>query len=710
MGGKKKTKCGAGKNAQAKSRKNTAQLKGPGGRAGVVPHNDFRAGHFGGPTQGSGTQNNTFVQQYAPVPTALASLPPLPPEFTGREDDLDFLLDVIDPAPDGRPAVAVLAGLPGVGKTTLVHAAGHAAQEQGWFSGVLLVGLRGYDPIPAQPEDILDALLRSLGVQPEHIPPTASERAALYRSQLDARAQTGERLLVIADNASSVEQVRPLLPPGQHGLLVTSRRSLPGLGRMRTLNLLQPEDAVALLDAALKNADPEDTRVEGDPDAAEQVALSCGYLPLALHITAALLAADPGQPLAERADMLNRREGRLEDLDDGERSLKAAFDQSLDRLPLLQADLFCLLSLNAGPDISTAAAAALAGQSESATERLLSQLATAHLIQRSATRGRWQMHDLLRDYATGQAAARTRDSRPARRRYDQAHARLATYYLRTTEAADAHFQAPRKVKTSRLFENRLQALEWLDTERANLIATAHAEGVTRIAIGLAFALGAYLQWRRRLQDLVAVRALALDACRTMGNTRGEAGAWNNLGAALSGVRRFDEAITAHETARTLFHEQGDTRGEAGAWNNLGAALSEVRRFDEAITAFETARTLFHEQGDTHGEASAWNNLGLALSGVRRFDEAITAHETARTLFHEQGDTHGEATAWNNLGLALRGVRRFDEAITAHETARTLFHEQGDTRGEAGVWNNLGAALRGVRRFDEAITAHETART
>ncbi|MFJ9617206.1 tetratricopeptide repeat protein, partial [Streptomyces noursei] len=644
MGGKKKTKGGAGKNARTKSRKNTAQLKGPSGRAGVA-HNDFRAGHFGGPTQGSGTQNNTYVQQYAPVPTALASLPPLPPEFTGREDDLAFLRGVLDPALDGRPAVAVLAGLPGVGKTTLVHAAGHDAQEQGWFSGVLLVGLRGYEPIPAQPEDVLDALLRAMGVQPEHIPPTASERAALYRSQLDGRARAGERLLVIADNAWSVEQVRPLLPPGQHGLLVTSRRSLPGLGRMRTLNLLQPEDAVALLDAALKNADPEDTRVEDDPGAAEQVVLSCECLPLALQITAALLAADPGQPLAERAKMLTRSEGRLEDLDDGERSLKAAFDQSLDRMPLQQVDLFCLLSLNAGPDISTAAAATLAGESESATERLLSQLATAHLIQRGATRGRWQMHDLLRDYATEQAAARTRGSRPTRRRYDQARTRLITYYMRTTEAADAYFRDPGKVTPAHRFENRLQALEWLDAERANLIATAHAEGVTPIAARLAFALGAYLDWRRRLQDLVAVRALALDACQTVGDTRNEAGAWNGLGLALREVRRFDEAITALETAHTLHREQGDTHGEAGAWNNLGTALKDVRRFDEAITAHETARALFREQGDTQGEAGAWNNLGTALWDVRRFDEAITAHETARALFREQGDTQGEAGAW-----------------------------------------------------------------
>ncbi|MES9520641.1 ATP-binding protein [Streptomyces capoamus] len=702
MGGNKKK-------SKDRVRKNAVRGSRGGGRADEGLRNDFRGGNFGGPAQGSGTQHNTFVHQYAPVPTAMAALPPLPPEFTGREEDLAFLLGLLDPAREDGPAVAVLAGLPGVGKTTLVHAVGHAAQDRGWFTGVLLVGLRGYDPVPAQPENVLDALLRSLGVSAEHIPPTATEREALYRSQLDARTRAGERLLVIADNAFSAEQVRPLLPTGRHGLLVTSRRSLSGLGRMRTLNLLQPEEAVALLDAALRNADADDSRVADDPEAAERVVLACGCLPLALQITAALLAADPGQPLAERADRLTRSGERLEGLDDGERSLRATFDQSLDRLSPQQADLFRLLSLNAGPDISTDAAMSLTDKSRLVTENLLGQLAVAHLVQRGPVRGRWQLHDLLRDYAAVQAEAHTGNSRPARRRYEQARARLVAYYVHTAEAADTHLPPSGTTTPSSRFDNRAQALEWLDTERANLIATAHAESPTVSATRLAFGLSRYLDWRRRLQDLVAIHSLALDACRAMGDRANEAGAWNNLGAALQGVRRFEEAITAHEKARDLHQEFGDTHGAASAWNNLGLALRGARRLEEAITAVERARDLHQKLGDTHGAAGAWNNLGLALQGVQRYEEAITAAERARDVYEELGDTHGAAGAWNNLGGALQGVRRFEEAITLHEKARDVYEELGDTQGAASAWNNLGGALQGIRHFEEAITAAESAR-
>ncbi|MFD7974057.1 NB-ARC domain-containing protein, partial [Streptomyces clavifer] len=538
-----------GKNS-AKRKKNGKTPKQV--RAGTAVRNDNRGAHYERSqvvTNGSMTAT-TYVQQYAPVPTALDALPALPQEFTGRADDLAFILSVLDPdRPAGGPAVAVLSGWGGVGKTTLAYAAGHAAQQQNWFTGVLLVDLRGYDPHPAQAEDALEALLRSLGVRPEHLPPPGAGREVLYRSQLNARQEKGERLLVVADNASALAQVQPLLPPGHHGMIVTSRHGLPGLGRMRTVNRLQPEDAITLLQAALKKNDPDDVRVEEDLGAAERVVLTCGCLPLALQITAALLAQDPGQPLSERADALSQAEGVLDGLNDGERSLRAMFDQSLERLLPQEQDLFRLLSLNPGPDIATLAAAVLADQPQPAAERLLGRLSAAHLIERNpAARGRWQMHDLLRAYANEQAEAIKARGRDPRRRYDQARARLINHYTEHAKAADTHFHPPGSAVSTR-FSDREQALVWFDAERENLIATAHT--TPHAGLDLGFALGHYLQWRRHLQDHLVVRSLALDASRTLNNTGTEASAWNNLGNTLQDLRRYDEALHAHETARTL---------------------------------------------------------------------------------------------------------------------------------------------------------------
>ena len=82
-------------------------------------------------------------------------------------------------------------------------------------------------------------------------------------------------------------------------------------------------------------------------------------------------------------------------------SVAAAFELSYRQLDAAAARVFRLLPVNPGPDISTAAAAALAGQPAGhGRGEVLGQLVRAHLIEAAAgAAGRWRMHDLLRLYA-----------------------------------------------------------------------------------------------------------------------------------------------------------------------------------------------------------------------------------------------------------------------------------------------------------------------
>jgi hypothetical protein len=245
----------------------------------------------------------------ASAPVALSQLPAALRGFTGREADMEVLGGLLDPAgPAGAVVVSAVAGLAGVGKTTLAVQAGHAARARGWYpGGVLFVDLHGYDDQPVEPAQALDALLRALGVPTEHIPPGTDERAGLYRSAL---ARVARPVLVIADNASSEAQVRPLLPgAGPHAVVVTSRHTLAGLGaRLIDVSVLDDGDAIALVDAALRAARPADDRITGDMPAAGRLAGACGGLPLALQITAAILIADQSLTAAELAGELSEEQ------------------------------------------------------------------------------------------------------------------------------------------------------------------------------------------------------------------------------------------------------------------------------------------------------------------------------------------------------------------------------------------------------------------
>ena len=722
------------------------------GQGAAETSNTISGGVLNGPVlQGGQFINPTFITgQAVAAPVARAQLPALVSGFTGREAELAQLAGLLDPAA-GTEAVVVsaVAGLAGVGKTALAIHAGHAARAAGWFpGGVLFMDLHGYDQAPVQPGRTLDALLRALGVPDEHIPDGTEQRAGLYRSVL---AQISDPVLIVADNASSEAQVRPLLPgPGPHRVIVTSRHTLAGLGaRLLDVTVLDQEVAVALLDRVLRVARPKDDRISGDPAAARRLAKACGGLPLALQITAALLTADPTLPAGELAQTLADEADRLEtlDYDDGSGinapSVAAAFELSYRQLDADAARVFRLLTVNPGPDVSTAAVVALAGWPPGTSRRILGRLARAHLVEAgSGEAGRWRMHDLLRSYACQLSDAKAGERARAQNR-------LLGYYMTRARAADAQLRPQAGKPVAAEIIGRKNALAWLDAERPNLIAAvalAAATGHDRIAMSLTIRLWEYLVSQLRFDDLLTVVATSRDCARRQNSRAYEAGTLANLGPTLlaplfdeplSSIQdlvstwrearnamtriaatlkeasaylqekeglRLEEAISAQQDAVAISCGIDDRHGEGMALGNLGLALRQAGRFDEAISACQHAAAIFRETGDRHGEGMALGNLGLALRQAGRFDEAISACQHAAAIFRETGDRHGEGMALANLGLALRQAGRFDEAISACQDAAAIWQETGDRHGEGMALGNLGEALRQAGRFDEAISA------
>jgi len=158
-----------------------------------------------------------------PVPR---QLPPAPAHFTSRTAELAALDQVADGEPgDRQPAMAVVVGPGGVGKTALALAWGARGGDR-FPDGQLYADMRGFSPETAViPEDALSAFLRALGVTPERVPVELAEQTSLFRTMT-----AGKRLLIVVDNALSAAQVRPLVPASAGCMvLVTSRLRLDGL-------------------------------------------------------------------------------------------------------------------------------------------------------------------------------------------------------------------------------------------------------------------------------------------------------------------------------------------------------------------------------------------------------------------------------------------------------------------------------------------------
>jgi tetratricopeptide (TPR) repeat protein/nucleoside phosphorylase len=688
-----------------------------------------------------------------PMPTAHSVPRQLPPRrrgFTGRSEQLEALLELLDPGADvDAVVVSAVAGLAGVGKTALALEAARIAIERGWFpGGDLFLDLHGYGEKPITGEQALGELLRSLGVADDKIRPDAQARANQFRSIL---ANWTAPILIVADNASNVAQVRPLLPADhRHRVLITSRHTLPQLdARLLDVPVLTPRESIELMTVALSTHNPRDTRLANEPAAAQDVARLCGYLPLALRIAAALLAATPNKPIAELAEELADQHHRLDRLNDQVDSVRVVFDLSYQGLSDDEAHMFRLAALNPGPDFSTGTAAALADADKTRTRHVLDELARAHLLEPGSVRGRWSMHDLIRDYAA--QAART-DEDPAD--YDDARYRLLEHYLHDAQAADRQLagdakpddDAASRFAVEGSSTDKAEATSWFDAERANLLAvagTAAIIGRDASARDLAVSLGRYLVMHGRFTDKLQVDTIRRDATLQLGDRHGLANAVDDIGFDLTNLHQFDEAVTTLKHACVLYREIGDRYGEGVALNQLGTALRGAQRFDESINACKQAAELlpqsvhtsmprkgpllfpgpfgnlfktFLAAGRETEAAQLWPSLAdtdpetLAPSGAFLIGRITVESERQGTLeaqlkkARKDGDRHNEGTALIGLSQLQVGQMWPENTLSLGLDAATIFRELGDHANESAAGIVIGRSLNALRRFDEAVVA------
>jgi DNA-binding SARP family transcriptional activator/DNA-binding XRE family transcriptional regulator len=629
-------------------------------------------------------------------------LPPAVPHFTGRADELAMLSALLNRSEDvkGMHAAVVISaidGTAGVGKTAL--AVQWARMAVSWFpDGQLYVNLRGYDPDqPMSATDALAGFLRALGVPDQDIPADQDERTARYRSLL-----SGRRMLVVLDNVGDVEQVRPLLPGAPACMtLVTSRDALAGLvardGAMRLdLDLLPAGDAIALLRALVGG------RADADPEAAAALAAQCARLPLALRIAAELAAARSAIPLAELARELAGQQQRLDLLDaagDGRTAIRAVLSWSYQNLAQPAARLFRLTGLHPGLDITVRAAASLAGTPPAKAQRLLDELARAHLLSEQVP-GRFGCHDLLRAYAI--ELATTTGSSAARR---AALGRLLDYYLHTATAADRllyplrrpiALSAPRPGVTPDDLASHGQALAWLDAEDRGLLAAvslAAEHGHDVHAWQLAFSLETFFYRRGHWQDWAATQHTALAAANRLGDRDAQALTHSGVANALIQADRPAEALGHLASALRLREEAGDVHGQARVHLYISKAVEYQGRYREALAQSRQALRLAQTVGASAKSllAEAYNYIGWELAMLGSYPQALRYCQQAVALNRQLGNNHQQPAALDSLAYVHRHLGHHAEAADYYRRAVELFDEMGHRYQKAETLIYVGDA-------------------
>jgi DNA-binding SARP family transcriptional activator/tetratricopeptide (TPR) repeat protein len=633
--------------------------------------------------------------------------------FTGRAAELAALDQLLLGTPKTTAAViSAVSGTAGVGKTALaVHWAHRVAAS--FPDGQLHVNLRGYDPArPVSAGDALAGFLRSLGVPGPDIPADAGERAARYRSLL-----AGKKMLVVVDNAGTVDQVRPLLPGHPTcAVLVTSRDSLAGLvardgARRLDLGLLPLADAVALLRELIGD------NAGTSPGAFTELAGLCARLPLALRITAELAAARPGVPVAELVAELRIEQRRLDVLHvdgDPRTAVRAVFSWSYDHLDDQAARLFRLLGLHSGPDISVAAAASLAGLAHPQARRLLGELARAHLVAEHVP-GRFSFHDLLRAYAAEQA--RHTDSQDDR---DAAIGRVLDHYLHTATRARLLLNPVKELVTLNTLRpgaapeqpaDRADALGWFEAEHQVLLTAvtlAYHSGLYCHSWQLPWAMTNFLYRRAYWQEWAAAQRTAVAAATRLGDTAGQALSGHLLGNAYTALGDHDRARRRYANSLTLYQRLGDRRGEARIQHSLGLLAERHGRYAEALGHAEHALRLYQAIGDKTSEAYALNNVGWYHGKLGDYQRARTRCRQALTLCAQTRDRLAEGYVWDSLGYAEHHLGNYAEATACYQRALSLHREAGDRHAEAQILIHLADTRHAAGELVQARLAWQEA--
>ncbi|WP_051173773.1 ATP-binding protein [Amycolatopsis orientalis] len=662
-----------------------------------------------GPVTGNLVQTGAIngdvhVHSQAPTPVP-RQLPPVSTYFAGRAEEMAAITEAVDRAGEQQAAVTALAGIGGVGKTTLALQWAHHYLDR-FPDGQLFVDLHGFAPAgePTPAAMVVRGFLDALGVEATRMPVGTDAQLGLYRSLV-----AGRRMLIILDNAADADQVTPLLPGSASCVvLVTSRHRLPGLvtahgARVLSVGCLSAAQSRQLLSARLGSR-----RVDDEPGAVHTLVKCSGGIPLALSIVAARAADHPHFLLRDLATEVRDEATRLSALNDGDRAanLPAVISWSYRRLSAEQLRTFVFICCAPGVDISFRAAAELADLPDGQLRTTLRTLERLSLLEQPVP-GRWQIHDLLRLHASENAVQAIGPE--VGNDLAAATWRLLGYYLSSSTAAGESLNSAKSAPSDTRSATRASAVAWFDAEYPNLVASVKMTslfGADAYAINLTNHLYHYFDLRKMVHEWLTTHSVALACARRIPNRNSEGMLLNSIGRIYQYLHQWETAADYAEKSISICRELGEQQGLAASLSNLGLAHQNMDRHHDAARCHREALAVFRATGDRHGEASTLNNLALSHQDLNEWGDAAILHRQAADLARKLNLPHHEGTALDNLGLTDHHFQRPLKAIRRHRRALDIFERLGDLHLQANVLNNIGAAYQTLNRWQEAAEYHQ----
>ena len=678
-----------------------------------------------------------LASEFPPLKTLEAGMRNLPTprtSFVGRADELASIDRMFD-EPDCR--LLTLVGPGGVGKTRLALEAA-ARRIDRYQHGVHFVPLVG---VPA-PDLLAPAVAESLQFQIDNAHSTISARDQLV-DYLRERAA-----LIVLDNFEHLLDARDLVTEvieqaPQVELLTTSRERLQvqsewvldleglgngsgsGNGHARTAD----GAAVRLFVDRARQVDSGYVLSDEERPHVERVCHLVNGMPLGIELAAAWAST---LRCSEIADEIERNLGFLEttmhDIPERHRSLRAAFDQSWRLLTGDERRMFARLAVFRG-SFARDAAAAVAGAGLSELHGLVSK----SLVRRAGL-GRFEVHELLRQYAGERLAAELAELMEAR----ESHARfyLGMVAARAEALVGEHMMEARdelRVEVdnlraaaewavvhwsdddARAVFASLQAFFWAhgwhegaetfaqladlaDASRDSPLDLGEPSDVLLSALAYRTSLGSYLGFDEKLD---AIARTCLPVLRQRGLTSELAVCLLALGTNDCYRDVYAESAANLEEAIHVARTAGDHLVVAASLSWLGFVRLLVDDLGGAREAFEECHAVSAELGGPLMLGFAISKLGLLADAEGDYAKAIDLHLEASELFAGAGDEAGAGYTQSRASMSAYCLGDYEQAMEHARAGYEGFEQANHRWGMAAGLCRLGFAAGALGRFDEA---------
>ncbi|HJW84241.1 MAG TPA: tetratricopeptide repeat protein, partial [Anaerolineae bacterium] len=649
--------------------------------------------------------------------------------FIGRDAELAELSRLLD-----NPACRLvsLVGPGGIGKTRL--AIQSAAQHLHAFRhGVFFASLA---PLSA-PDFVVSTLADTLKFS--------------FHGALEPRLQMvnflhEKEMLLVLDNFEHVTAAAPLVADILQNAprvktLVTSRERLnlhgewmlevPGLDFPSTLKSdgVARYSALRLFVDSAQRHDASFALSDADKPHVVRICQLVEGTPLAIELAAAwvrtLSPSDIAREIERDIDFLA---GTQHNLPARHRSLRAVFDHSWSLLGAPERAALMALSVFRGGFRREAA-----GQVAQVSTSLLASLVDRSILRRNAS-GRYDLHDLLRQYALKKLEENPAQEQAVKEQYGQYYAEFLHHrerFLRAGRQKDILREVAEEIENVRatwqwavdqakwdVIQRCTESLFFFYDLRSLFQEGAEAFGLAAQRLEIIPNLGERASDQRVLANVLARQARCLqrsghfDAARALYrrslDIHERLGARQDRAFVLTYLGDIYRMMGEYDEARRLLHDGIEISTESGdgyllsrALNILGIVSSQQGDYAMAEKLYRNSLAIQRDLNDHIGMSQVLNNLGgiAFLSGD--YARARYLYEESLGIQAEINDLRGAAVSLANLGDVVQELGKLEEAKRIRQESLDIRREIGDRHGVAYDLHKLGETTAALGQWPEA---------